>query len=392
MRKNVDVYSIIQNPQFLNQFRSKPSKKLVSNSIIQLMDDFVLSNLQESRNEWCSRLVSIFTPLVVEGIKSIYNEAWKMCVDNDEIGKYLMTFQNLLSRIPKWNSVIVEEERKRIIERSGCNYLEDLITCVHIIQLKVLTSIRVGNKQKKIDISIPKLDNFIHRIYIQVARKVYMNVYLFEKNLSPLIVQKNNRELELMVQESILMTIRESIPTEAIIRAYMDESVEQEEEVIIETLNEPVVHQGATQGSSVSAADGSTRSTETSSADIQKELDEIIEKSKEMPPPEQVPAIQNIDNNPVITKLSFNDYDSVMDMDSNKIDNINAPKTIERLEQISTDRAIQRRLEEEYDDSDDEKIQIHMDPIDLSGFDVLDLEPSSSKPMDDFIDLGIEEL
>ena len=30
------------------------------------MDDFVISNLHESRNEWCSRLVSIFTPLVIK--------------------------------------------------------------------------------------------------------------------------------------------------------------------------------------------------------------------------------------------------------------------------------------------------------------------------------------
>ena len=117
------------------------------------MDDFVISNLHESRNEWCSRLVSILSPLVVEGFKSIFNESWKMCIDNDELNKYLMTFQELLKSIPKWNNEIIGEERKRIIERSGCNYLEDLITCVHIIQLKVLTCIRVGNKQKKIDIS-----------------------------------------------------------------------------------------------------------------------------------------------------------------------------------------------------------------------------------------------
>ena len=142
------------------------------------MDDFVLSNLHESRNEWCSRLVSIFCPLVVEGIQSIFKEAWKVCEDTNEKSKYLMTFQNFLSRIPKWNSVIVEQEKERIIERSGCNYLEDLITCVHIIQLKVLTCIRVGNRQKKIDITIPKLENFIHKVYIHVARKVYMNVYL----------------------------------------------------------------------------------------------------------------------------------------------------------------------------------------------------------------------
>ena len=150
-----------------------------------------------------------------------------------------MTFKSLLSRVDKWNSVIIEEERKRIIERSGCNYLEDLITCVHIIQLKVLTCIRVGNKQKKIDLSIPKLDHFIHKVYINAARKIYKNVYLFEKNITSLQMQKNNRELEQIVQDAILVSIRESIPTEAIIRAYMDESVEHEEEVIIENLLEP---------------------------------------------------------------------------------------------------------------------------------------------------------
>ena len=114
------------------------------------MDDFVISNLNESRNEWCSRLVSIFTPLVADGVRSIFDEAWKMCVTNEEVNKYLMTFQNLLSHIPKWNNSIIEQEKTRIIERSGCTYLEDLVTCVHIIQLKIMTCIRVGNKQKKI--------------------------------------------------------------------------------------------------------------------------------------------------------------------------------------------------------------------------------------------------
>ena len=48
------------------------------------MDDFVISNLQESKNEWCGRLVSILCPLVIEGVKSIFNEACKMCLDKDE--------------------------------------------------------------------------------------------------------------------------------------------------------------------------------------------------------------------------------------------------------------------------------------------------------------------
>ena len=83
------------------------------------MDDFILSNLHYSRDEWSSRLVNILTPLVIEGIRSIFSESWNMCVTNNEIDKYLMTFQNMLCRVPKWNSIIVEEERKRIIERIG---------------------------------------------------------------------------------------------------------------------------------------------------------------------------------------------------------------------------------------------------------------------------------
>jgi hypothetical protein len=319
------------------------------------MDDFVISNLQESRNEWCARLVSIFTPLVCEGVRSIFNESWKLCVENDEVNKYLMTFQNLLARVPKWNNVIVEEERKRIVERSGCNYLEDLITCVHIIQLKVLTCIRVGNKQKKIDISIPKLDSFIHKIYINVARKVYTNVYLFEKNVSQLQTQRNARELEVIVQDCILVAIRDSIPTEAIIRAYMDESVEHEEEVTIENIEEPV-------------------KAENPAADSEPEKPVITEEENI---PSVVPAIQNIDSQEVTTRLSFNDMDSVL-TNANIVKSEEAPKTLERLEEISTARAMQRKLEEiESSDEEDDRIRIHTEPIDLSGFDVLD-EPTKS--------------
>ena len=44
-----------------------------------------------------------------------------------------------------------------------------------------------------------------------------------------------------IINECIMITIRESIPTESIIRAYTDESVEQDEEVFIETMREPEI-------------------------------------------------------------------------------------------------------------------------------------------------------
>jgi len=331
------------------------------------MDDFLIPNLNDSRNEWCERLIYILVPHINEGITSIFNEAYKMCVENNETIKYLMTFQNLLSKIPQWNSVIIQEEVQRIINKSGCNYINDLITCVHIIQLKVLTCIRVGNKQKKIDISIPKLEHFIHSIYIHVARKIYANVYLFEKNknISPLQVQKNNREIDLIIRECILITIRDSIPTEQIVRAYLDESVEHEEEIIIENLKEPFV------------SDSENNSDNNNNLVNEKEDEKPSKLITEPlpPPPTIVPIINNInDNDEPTTTIKFNDIDYVVD-DKGSTSTQNAPKNLERLEEISMSNSIKRKLEEEENDidNDNDKIKIHDDNVYLGNIEVFDI-------------------
>ena len=192
------------------------------------MDDYNVNVLSEAKNEYSCRLVNILSPIVIDGIKSIFTDAEKLCIDNDEEDKYLMTFQNFLSRVPKWNSDIIDNESNRIVKVSGCDYLEDLLTCVHITQVKILTSVRVSQQQKKIEIEVPKLNDFIHKIYIQFARRLYKNVYLFEKNILPLSYQKNMRECEIICRESILTAIRNNIPVEKMLRAYIDETVDEE--------------------------------------------------------------------------------------------------------------------------------------------------------------------
>lgn len=311
------------------------------------MDDFNVSALHESKNEWGSRLVTLLTPLIIDGYKSILDESVKLCKNNNEMDKYLMTFQNLISRIPKWNQQIIENERKRICEKSGCNYLEDLVTCVHIIQLKILTAMRVGQKQKKIDINVPKLDDFIHKIYINVARKVYKNVYLFELNIQPLQIQKNYRELEIIVQECILNTLRENIPVEAILKAYMDETIEED---VIEEVKEEVTH-------------------EPIKAPIEETNTLALEKEQSQ------------------KGISFNDIDYIKT--DNGISQINAPKNIERLEEISTIRNEQRKRELEEEDEENIKLNISDQSFNLDSLDIHNIE----EPKIDLLpDLLIDEI
>ena len=343
------------------------------------MDDFNVSSLHESKNEWGARLLTIITPHIVEGLHSIFDEAFKLCKDNNELDKYLMTFQNFITRIPKWNASIIENERKRIVEKSGCGYLEDLVTCVHIIQLKILTAMRAGTKQKKIDINIPKLDDFIHKAYIHAARKIYKNVYLFESNIPPLQIQKNHRELEVIIQECILNAIRESIPVETILRAYMEESVE---ENVTEEIKEQIIpietkiqQELPVQMNHLSNGCNGSNFTNNDTT------------------PNIATTNTNITDEIISNKLSFNDVDLAIGTDNHE-EQIVAPKTFDRLEQVSLMRNEQRRLESDDDDdiNSNVKLNIFDEPIELSNLDVHNIEQPSLQLMPDLLIDDIEIL
>jgi len=336
------------------------------------MDDFSVSSLTESKNEWSARLLNILTPTVTQGLKSIFDEAVKLCKENNENDKYLMTFQNFLTRVPKWNQTIIDTEKDRIIETSGCTYLEDLITCVHVIQLKALTCVRVGSKQKKIDINIPSVSDFIHKIYIQVARKIYTNIYLFEKNIQPLQVQKNNREIELIIKECILNTVRDTVPVEDILRSYMDETEEQD--VIVSEVEEPlpdivpetketIEQHKDTKESNVSDAETST--------DTHKPISkETIEEYK------QTSNFGN-DNN---SSLSFSDKDSVLDSSGKETivtvskDQENLANIEKKHEQSNFNKSMD---DDDEDDEESERLFIGGD-VNLDVFDINDLNKPST--------------
>jgi hypothetical protein len=336
------------------------------------MDDYSITSLNESKNEWCARLVNILTPCVLDGLKSIFNEAIVLCNDNNEEEKYLMTFQTFLGRIPNWNKNMIIDEKKRIQEISNCGYLEELITCVHIIQLKALSCVRVGTKQKKIDIDIPPIDDFIHKIYIFTARKVYTNIYLFEKHITPLSIQKNNRELENIIKECILETIRDSIPVEILLRAYMDETEEENVEIKEEIIRTP---------------------------------DDEDDKDNAGQPPPPTPDMNrkivgdiNIDTDtgndvyetnvtPSINEqLTFSDVDNSVDTMGYE-ENLVAPKNIEYLE----DLASKRSYDDEDEEEDEELITIG-DSITLDVTDINDLNDKDSLKLNELVLNDIEVL
>ena len=354
------------------------------------MDDYSIDSLNESKNEWCARLLTVLTPEIIKGLKSIFKESWELCIENEEEDKYLMTFQTFLSRIPQWNQTMIENERKRIEESSKCGYLEDLVSCVHIIHLKSLTCIRVGEKQKKVDIDIPNIDSFIHKIYINIARKIYTNIYLFERNIPPLQIQRHNRELELIIKECILDSIRDTIPVDSILRAYIDNTVEEDvkEEIIeenltvvpgqdqIETSPAEKLAENSDEGA-ISSVDNHpnndmnkvekiVKSEEVIKIDTDGNGDNTQTKSDSVDTPDNT-TDNTTDNTSDNTSLKFSDIDSTLD-DAGTEQQIEVSKDIDAIEERNE---INFKAQEE-DDCDDDSLKIGED-IKLDMVDVNDL-------------------
>lgn len=137
--------------------------------------------------------------------------------------KHLMKFQDLLKQIPDWNVDKVSRETAKIQEQTGCDYLEELLTAVFIAHTKVLSAIRLSSKNKSIQITVPKLEHFLHRTMTESARRIWSTVYLFADNASSLEKQKNLRQLEVILQECIQQAIRGLLPVKNLLRDYLSE-------------------------------------------------------------------------------------------------------------------------------------------------------------------------
>lgn len=326
------------------------------------MDDFIPQTLNESLNEWCARLVNVLTPRVIENIWKLLEEARRTAMDAKQLDKYLLSFQQLLQFVPKWSTSQVEEVRKYIIQKSGCHHLEELITCAHIILTKALVCARPGNRQKQLNVSIPKIDVFIHKVFIKSAGHAYRNAYLFEKEVSNLQKQRNMLELEKLVHRAILDVIRENIPEEEIIRAFLDENYEYEEETIIENIPE-----------------------EDSANEKAEKEEEKPSQFTETEKGGEVPYIRDMSTEPVVTRLEFNENTPISSLASaaslsglevvkSKQDELETvdidfkPKTIQQLAEQSSSMDYMKTKEETSEQLGGDKLNLSdlIDVFDLS--------------------------
>ena len=146
-----------------------------------------------------------------DGIKSIYDES-KTVHRTDPTKSIIILFRIFLEKVPSWSNEILETETNRIINLSNCDWIDDLLTAVFISHTKILTSIGSNHSHGNVDLTIPKTINFVHKCYINIARKIWKNPYLFDDFVIGSDYQKNMNVVEKIIRETIENTIRNLLP------------------------------------------------------------------------------------------------------------------------------------------------------------------------------------
>ena len=181
------------------------------------MDSSDISVYGEAKGEYTRQLCVFLVPSLESYFLELLEEAKK---DSPTPQKVLWHFQNLLQSIPDWNQDKVVRETDLLQKDCKCDYLEELLTAVFIAHTKVLSAIRLTTKQKKLQITIPKIDHFLHRVLSDSARSLWTNAFLFADTNS-IEKQKNLRQVSSLLQESVLQGIRGLLPVKSILREYL---------------------------------------------------------------------------------------------------------------------------------------------------------------------------
>ena len=187
----------------------------------------------EARNEYLKQMSTWLVPPLVEFFRKEYNT-----LAETEGRKVMSAFQTYCSEVPLWNQDVIDSNIGIILDNCRCDYMEELMTAVFIAYTKMLTAIRVSARQKKLQITLPKLDHFLHRVFIECARSFWKAPYLFAQDLTPVEKQKNILQAEQICTEALSGAVRSLLPVKSILRDYLDDGEDEEDEKVTEKVVE----------------------------------------------------------------------------------------------------------------------------------------------------------
>ncbi len=185
--------------------------------------DSILSVYSDARTEYTKQLSIYLVPAYFQFFIELLDKAKQNTINEPK--KILWQFQTYLNEIHDWNMEKVNNEIQRILTNSGCDYMDDLLTAVFIAHTKVLTAIRLSSNNKKIQITVPKVEHFLFKVLCESSKLLWSNTFLFRDGIGSVEKQQNYRNIEQLLNEGIVMAIRSLVPVKSILKDFVNMDV-----------------------------------------------------------------------------------------------------------------------------------------------------------------------
>jgi hypothetical protein len=180
--------------------------------------------LVEIKEEYTIMLIDTLMPSLYEGIQSLYSYALKVYEQmgsQNKIGP-LKVFQTILKGLPDLSANKIQLETERIKDMCRCReWIDELLKAVIKSNIMLLINNRrtLGDYSKYYD--AVKLDDFIHKCYIEIGRAIYNNPDLFRQDYPTLKIKRNQRDACDIIKSCIRQAIRKILPIKLILTDYL---------------------------------------------------------------------------------------------------------------------------------------------------------------------------
>jgi hypothetical protein len=177
------------------------------------------------------------TPVISDYVFKMYNNPMDF-IDSEKPGTLptpsLINFQHALKRVPNLTSSQIKTFVGEI--EKNCPYFNNLKSSVFVAYVKMISNAvkMKGSDSRKLNVSPPSIDEFVHTCFTMTAHNFYENPYIMKEQDE----KKREEEVESRIRYCIEKAISDSIPMQEILNEYMNGAVNTDE-TDIENLANP---------------------------------------------------------------------------------------------------------------------------------------------------------
>lgn len=186
------------------------------------------SLLIELKSDYTILLKQILSPIILEGLQSLYEESEKISDKNN----ILRNFQALLKKIISWDITTINTEISRIqMKTSQFPWLIQLVQATFKINMLIHDLQATEIQKREINYG-----TFIHQVYIECYRIFWKDPFLFYHEYSSLEKKKNNLLIVEYIEKAIDNAIRRLLPIGMILEKFLGNSTVNGKELELQDL------------------------------------------------------------------------------------------------------------------------------------------------------------